>query len=150
MSAAISRICAVTGGGCRFKKSAYKSTTTAGLVEALRTAMRTHGVPLAARNELLEALHRTFNSDPKRAGFFTTVVFEQKQDAALSWFLTTAQKKQVAEGYHELKDGSWRVNEQTRQVVLVSCIDNLVKGAAGQAVQNFNVAFGFDERLGLN
>ena len=31
-----------------------------------------------------------------------------------------------------------------------SCIDNLVKGAAGQAVQNFNVAFGFDERLGLN
>jgi N-acetyl-gamma-glutamyl-phosphate reductase len=42
------------------------------------------------------------------------------------------------------------VNEPTRQVVLISCIDNLVKGAAGQAVQNFNVAFGFDERLGLN
>jgi N-acetyl-gamma-glutamyl-phosphate reductase len=34
--------------------------------------------------------------------------------------------------------------------VLVACLDNLVKGAAGQAVQNFNVAFGFDERLGLN
>jgi N-acetyl-gamma-glutamyl-phosphate reductase len=47
-------------------------------------------------------------------------------------------------------DIGWRVNEPTRQVVLVSCIDNLVKGAAGQAVQNFNVAFGFDERLGLN
>ena len=31
-----------------------------------------------------------------------------------------------------------------------SCLDNLVKGAAGQAVQNFNVAFGFDERMGLN
>jgi N-acetyl-gamma-glutamyl-phosphate reductase len=47
-------------------------------------------------------------------------------------------------------DIGWRVNEPTRQLVLVSCIDNLVKGAAGQAVQNFNVAFGFDERLGLN
>jgi N-acetyl-gamma-glutamyl-phosphate reductase len=47
-------------------------------------------------------------------------------------------------------DIGWRVNEQSRQVVLISCIDNLVKGAAGQAVQNFNVAFGFDERLGLN
>jgi N-acetyl-gamma-glutamyl-phosphate reductase len=47
-------------------------------------------------------------------------------------------------------DIGWRVNPATRQVVLVSCIDNLVKGAAGQAVQNFNVAFGFDERLGLN
>ena len=47
-------------------------------------------------------------------------------------------------------DLGWRVNAARRQIVLVSCIDNLVKGAAGQAVQNFNVAFGFDERLGLN
>jgi N-acetyl-gamma-glutamyl-phosphate reductase len=47
-------------------------------------------------------------------------------------------------------DIGWKVNDATRQLVLVVCIDNLVKGAAGQAVQNFNVAFGFDERLGLN
>src|SRR3954467_5332337 len=47
-------------------------------------------------------------------------------------------------------DIGWRVNPATGQLVLVACIDNLVKGAAGQAVQNFNVAFGFDERLGLN
>jgi N-acetyl-gamma-glutamyl-phosphate reductase len=47
-------------------------------------------------------------------------------------------------------DIGWRVNPATRQLVLVACIDNLGKGAAGQAVQNFNVAFGFDERLGLN
>jgi N-acetyl-gamma-glutamyl-phosphate reductase len=47
-------------------------------------------------------------------------------------------------------DIGWKVNPATRQIVLISCIDNLVKGAAGQAVQNFNVAFGFDERLGLN
>ena len=47
-------------------------------------------------------------------------------------------------------DIGWRLNPATRQLVLVVCIDNLVKGAAGQAVQNFNVAFGFDEGLGLN
>lgn len=35
------------------------------------------------------------------------------------------------------------------QVVLVSVIDNLVKGASGQAVQNMNVMSGFDERTGL-
>jgi N-acetyl-gamma-glutamyl-phosphate reductase len=46
-------------------------------------------------------------------------------------------------------DIGWRVNPATGQLVLVACIDNLVKGAAGQAVQNFNVAFGFDEGLGL-
>lgn len=47
-------------------------------------------------------------------------------------------------------DIGWKLNAERRQIVVVSCIDNLVKGAAGQAVQNFNVAFGFDERLGLN
>jgi N-acetyl-gamma-glutamyl-phosphate reductase len=46
-------------------------------------------------------------------------------------------------------DIGWRVNPATHQLVLVVCIDNLVKGAAGQAVQNFNVAFGLDEGLGL-
>jgi N-acetyl-gamma-glutamyl-phosphate reductase len=33
--------------------------------------------------------------------------------------------------------------------IIVSCIDNLVKGASGQAVQNFNIMFGFDETTGL-
>jgi len=47
-------------------------------------------------------------------------------------------------------DIGWRVNAATNQLVLVVCIDNLVKGAAGQAIQNFNVAFGFDEGLGLS
>ena len=36
-----------------------------------------------------------------------------------------------------------------RTAILMSAIDNLVKGAAGQAVQNMNVMMGWDERLGL-
>ena len=36
-----------------------------------------------------------------------------------------------------------------RQLVIFSAIDNLVKGAAGQAVQNMNLMFGFDEKTGL-
>ena len=35
-------------------------------------------------------------------------------------------------------------------IVVSSVIDNLVKGAAGQAIQNMNIMFGFDETLGLN
>ena len=35
-------------------------------------------------------------------------------------------------------------------IVVLSVIDNLVKGAAGQAVQNMNLAFGLEERAGLN
>ena len=36
-----------------------------------------------------------------------------------------------------------------RQLVVFSALDNLVKGAAGQAVQNMNLMFGFDEKEGL-
>lgn len=39
-------------------------------------------------------------------------------------------------------------NDQT--LLIISMIDNLVKGASGQAVQNMNLMFGLDERAGLN
>jgi N-acetyl-gamma-glutamyl-phosphate reductase len=39
--------------------------------------------------------------------------------------------------------------EDHRRLVLVSCIDNLLKGAAGQAVQNLNVMYGWQEDEGL-
>ena len=37
-----------------------------------------------------------------------------------------------------------------RKIVVTSMIDNLLKGAVGQAVQNMNIMFGIDERAGLN
>jgi len=46
-------------------------------------------------------------------------------------------------------DIGWKVDAGSDRLVIVACIDNLLKGAAGQAVQNFNLAFGFDEREGL-
>lgn len=46
-------------------------------------------------------------------------------------------------------DVSFAVEPRAGRVTAFCAIDNLVKGAAGQAVQAFNVAAGFDERLGL-
>jgi N-acetyl-gamma-glutamyl-phosphate reductase len=46
-------------------------------------------------------------------------------------------------------DIGWRVDAASRRLVIVACLDNLVKGAAGQAVQNLNVACGYDEKAGL-
>lgn len=46
-------------------------------------------------------------------------------------------------------DIGWKFEAETRRLVLVSVLDNLVKGAAGQGVQNFNVMFGFDQTTGL-
>ena len=37
-----------------------------------------------------------------------------------------------------------------RKIVVTSMIDNLLKGAVGQAVQNMNIMFGLDEKVGLN
>ncbi len=42
------------------------------------------------------------------------------------------------------------VDNRAGRIVVVSAIDNLIKGAAGQAVQNMNVRFGLDEKDGLN
>ena len=46
-------------------------------------------------------------------------------------------------------DIGWKVDDATGRVFVVSVIDNLVKGASGQAIQNFNVMYGFDQKAGL-
>ena len=40
-------------------------------------------------------------------------------------------------------------DHRTGRIILISCLDNLVKGAAGQAIQNMNIMFGFSETAGL-
>ncbi len=47
-------------------------------------------------------------------------------------------------------DIGFQVAERTKLLVLISAIDNLVKGASGQAVQNMNIMFGFAETAGLD
>ncbi len=41
------------------------------------------------------------------------------------------------------------VDEQTGKLIVISCLDNLVKGAAGQAVQNMNLMCGLPENMAL-
>jgi len=43
-----------------------------------------------------------------------------------------------------------KIERGGRRLILISAIDNLVKGAAGQAVQNMNIMLGFDQREGLD
>jgi N-acetyl-gamma-glutamyl-phosphate reductase len=43
----------------------------------------------------------------------------------------------------------WRLDRRTGRLIVLSAIDNLVKGAAGQAVQNLNILMGWDQTLGL-
>ena len=46
-------------------------------------------------------------------------------------------------------DIGFEVDEQNKRVVVISAIDNLVKGASGQAIQNMNLMCGFEETEGL-
>lgn len=46
-------------------------------------------------------------------------------------------------------DIGFSIDPRTKRVTIISVIDNLVKGAAGQAIQNMNLMMGWDEQLGL-
>ena len=49
----------------------------------------------------------------------------------------------------QFADLGFALDEATRRLIVVSALDNLGKGAAGQAVQNMNLMFGFPQELGL-
>lgn len=46
-------------------------------------------------------------------------------------------------------DVNFKLDPRTNRIVMMGALDNIVKGAAGQAVQNMNLIFGFDEKEGL-
>jgi N-acetyl-gamma-glutamyl-phosphate reductase len=47
-------------------------------------------------------------------------------------------------------DISLHMDKRCGMLIVCSCIDNMVKGAAGQAIQNMNLRFGLDETTGLD
>ncbi|MBD5137060.1 MAG: N-acetyl-gamma-glutamyl-phosphate reductase [Lachnospiraceae bacterium] len=46
-------------------------------------------------------------------------------------------------------DVNFKIDERTGRIIMMGAIDNLIKGAAGQAVQNMNIMFGLEETMGL-
>ena len=46
-------------------------------------------------------------------------------------------------------DVNFKIDPRTKRIIMMGAMDNLVKGAAGQAVQNMNLMFGLDEAMGL-
>ncbi len=80
-------------------------------------------------NEDLENLYRYFYSD----AFFVRMV---KGSPDINWVKNT--------NFCDIA-----IHTNGTQIVVFSAIDNLVKGAAGQAVQNMNLMFGLDEKAGL-
>ena len=109
-------------------------------------------------NELVFMTH----SLPVARGIFASIYAEAKSD------LTEEDLRQIFADYYResffvrLVQGSPDINwvkttnfcdigfaARGKQIVIFSAIDNLVKGAAGQAIQNMNLMFGIDETTGL-
>ena len=109
-------------------------------------------------NELVFMTH----SLPVARGIFASIYAEAKRE------VTEDELSNIFAGYYRqsffvrLVTGSPDINwvkttnfcdigfaVRGKQIVIFSAIDNLVKGAAGQAVQNMNLMFGLDEKIGL-
>lgn len=103
---------------------------------------------------------------PVNRGILSTIYVRLKKELTTEKLLSIYQKEYATEPFvkvypsgalPELKhvvhtnfcDIGLRVNEERRLAVIVTAIDNLGKGAAGQAVQNMNIMCGFDETAGL-
>ena len=96
-----------------------------GILETIYTRLR----PGATAETVGEAFARAYDGSP-----FVRLTGDRPPEI-----------KQVA--HTNFCDVGWQVDGG--RLVLVCCLDNLVKGAAGQALQSFNVACGLDEREGL-
>ena len=112
----------------------------------------------AWHNELIFITH----SLPVSRGIFASIYTETKSEISAA-----DARVMFAEFYRDsffvrLVEGSPDINwvkttnfcdigfaARGRQLVVFTAIDNLVKGAAGQAVQNMNLMFGLDETMGL-
>ncbi|MFC5602302.1 N-acetyl-gamma-glutamyl-phosphate reductase [Sporosarcina koreensis] len=110
-------------------------TFTTHLIPMTRGIMATSYAPITSgvtEEQLVNCLKETYAGRP-----FVRIMNESTE------FCT----KQVAGSNY--CDIHVKVDPRTNRATIISVIDNLVKGAAGQAVQNMNVQFGLDETTGL-
>ena len=77
-------------------------------------------------------------------------VYEKYYSAApFVRYSATAVPEMKNVAYTNFIDIGFRVNQEDGLLIVLSTIDNLIKGAAGQAVQNMNIMFGINETEGL-
>jgi N-acetyl-gamma-glutamyl-phosphate reductase len=128
--------------------SVFQHRHTAEIEQELGTAVTfvPHLVPLD--RGILETIYGTLvpgTTEAQVAGALTTAYVE-----APFVRLTGGSLPEIKHVAHtNFCDIGWKVDQERNRVVLVSVIDNLLKGAAGSAVQNLNVMLGLDERTGL-
>ena len=72
------------------------------------------------------------------------------KDEPLIELTETAPWVSESSGKHGVKIGGFTLSDDGKRLVVVSTLDNLLKGAATQAIQNLNLAFGLEELMGIS
>ncbi|MBB4826140.1 N-acetyl-gamma-glutamyl-phosphate reductase [Sporosarcina luteola] len=119
----------------QFAKASSPITFTTHLVPMTRGIMATSYAPVTANvkeKDLFDCLEAAYEGSP-----FVRIIREAD---------VVGTKQVYGSNYCDIHV---KVDERTNRATIVSVIDNLVKGAAGQAVQNMNIQFGFEETAGL-
>ena len=161
----VSGITGSTGAGKKLAETSHFSYRT-GNMSVYKLFTHQH---LKEIKQTFRQINRDFNSDllfvPYRGNFsrgiWVTAYFpfegtEAEAVEAYKYFYKDAAFTHVSDQDIDMKHAVntnkciLHLQKEGGQLVIYSAIDNLVKGASGQAVQNFNLAFGLEEKSGLN
>ncbi|MGX7195411.1 N-acetyl-gamma-glutamyl-phosphate reductase [Enterococcus olivae] len=117
-------------------------------------------------DEQLETIQFTTSLIPVKRGIFMTSYVKVKENVSFVEIQQSFEKEYAGKPFVRLQpeghlpelrqvhgtnfcDIGFGLNEQNKILTVVSVIDNLMKGAAGQAIQNFNLWAGIEETCGL-
>ena len=99
---------------------------------------------------ILETIYFRASESISSAGDLLAIYQKRYADEPFVRLYPAGQIPDLAQVSHtNFCDIGFKFDPSTRRVVVVSVIDNLIKGAAGQAVQNLNLVLGFPETTGL-
>lgn len=151
----------LSGAGKKMKESLLFSEAVENIY-AYNTGTHRHQAEITAHLGLKDGLLFSPHIVPTTRGIFSTIYCQtDKTEEELYNYLKNYYLEEpfvhILKDVPNSKDVS-RTNNcfisvkkvSKKQVVIYSTIDNLMKGASSQAVQNMNLLFGFDETLGLN
>ena len=124
---------AIAGGRVRVAMSAHAVNIVRGILATAHTFL-TRKVTTA---ELWKIYREFYSGEP-----FVRIVKDRKGVCQLP-----DPKAVLGSNYCDV---GFELDERAQRLVALSAVDNLVKGAAGIAVQNMNIMFGFKEELGIN
>ncbi|MBN2483619.1 MAG: N-acetyl-gamma-glutamyl-phosphate reductase [Candidatus Omnitrophica bacterium] len=162
----VSSVSSITGAG-RKAKLEYHYSNIAGNIWAYKPFSHQHVPEMLECLKLLTRQKVSLTFIPHVApvdGIYSTISVRCKRKMTVSGFLNIYKKYYVNAPFVRFKDVPAQLKNVTgtnfceigvnvsadgAKGVVTSCIDNLIKGAAGSAVQNMNIMFGLDETEGL-